>query len=100
MSSPSLRTETSPGSTSWDCLRLPASLNIDPRRLDFLCFGVSGGAGLEEDWSDEGGEGDEEDERRGEVFVESDVERTEVAIMEIAKPMKLRGALCCCWIVG
>ena len=49
VSSPSLRTETSPGSTSWDCLRLPASLNIDPRRLDFLCFGVSGGAGLEEE---------------------------------------------------
>ena len=56
------------------------------------------GAGLEEDWSDEGGEGDEEDERRGEAFVEGEEQRTEVAIMEIAKPMKLRGALCCCCI--
>lgn len=48
-SSPSLKTDTSLGSTSWDCLRLPASLNIDPRRLDFLCFGVSGGTGLDEE---------------------------------------------------
>ncbi len=41
--------ETSAGSTSWDCLRLLESLNIDPRRPGFLCFGVSGSAGLEDE---------------------------------------------------
>ncbi|PIL28816.1 hypothetical protein GSI_08861 [Ganoderma sinense ZZ0214-1] len=50
------------------------------------------GMGLEEGLSDEGGGAwDGEDERRGEVFVEGEEHRTEVAIMEIAKPMKLRG---------
>ena len=49
LSSPSLEMETSAASTSWDCLRLPASLKMEPRRLGFLCFGVSGRAGLEEE---------------------------------------------------
>lgn len=47
LSSPSL--QTSPTSTSCDCLRLLESRNIDPRRLGFLCFGVSGITGLEEE---------------------------------------------------
>ena len=41
--------DTSAGSTSWDCLRLVESLNIEPRRPGFLCFGVSGMVGLEEE---------------------------------------------------
>ena len=41
--------DTSAGSTSWDCLRLVESLNIEPRRPGFLCFGVSGMTGLEDE---------------------------------------------------
>ncbi|KAJ2975492.1 hypothetical protein NUW54_g11723 [Trametes sanguinea] len=41
--------ETSAGSTSWDCRRLFASLKIEPRLPGFLCFGVSGITGLEEE---------------------------------------------------
>ena len=60
------------------------------------------GAGLEEEWSDEGGEpGDKDDEEfEGLGDAGPQEERTEVGIMEIAKPMKLRGALSCCSIAG
>ena len=60
------------------------------------------GAGLEEEWSDEGGEpgdeGDEEHEGLGDEGRQE--ERMEVGIMEIARPMKLRGALICCSSAG
>ena len=58
------------------------------------------GAGLEE-WSDEGGESGDvnHEEWEGSDDEGRQEERTEVGIMEIARPMKLRGALSCCLIV-
>ena len=60
------------------------------------------GAGLEEDWSDKGGEPRDEDDEECEGLGDEgrQEERTEVGIMEIARPMKLRGALSCCSIAG
>ncbi len=58
------------------------------------------GAGFEEDWSDEAGR-DEVDESEMAMEDEGRCDgRMEVAIVDIAKPMKLRGGLCCCLIVG
>ena len=48
-SGPSSSQEMSAGSTSWEALRLPTSLKMEPRRPGFLCFGVSGTTGEDED---------------------------------------------------
>ena len=57
------------------------------------------GTGLEAEWSDDGGD-DVEDER--EVWMEDEkrTERAEVAIVDIAKPMRPRGELCYCHLIA